>query len=295
MINSIFEVLKKYLVKSNKLKLKKEDFSKLSQLCKDIPHLPFVLNTLNDCEIDLNSFTISGPPGINVDLLYKPGVFIGDSPLMDCSNIKYYERKDQFYSTFGSLKELLKIEVIEEHFSKGILSLDSTEMEELNNLLSNDCNPIYDRIIELYSQEFFVYRIPFQPSKSGNYKHYKGYKVKLNLKDTEIITNWIKSPIFFENLPFINLTNNKPDYKICNGGYYFALNEEMLLRQLSSIKNSRIDHLYENIKNIENKIKSLTKSLNRENNKLDNELSNLLFKENSIEEYVEVIKKDFIK
>lgn len=192
--------------------------------------------------------------------------------------LKYYEGA-KLYKTLvypdGDLATCLKLELLYNHYGKDIFSININEKDEIDNIISNGEGYHIPSIIKeefdkiYFNRDFYIY-YPWN-NFNKDWLIRKGRFTSIGVCGTYYFKDEkTKDLIYFGSASYSK-------YK-----WGIALNKEMLIEQLVSIKESRIKILSKNITNSEEKIKNLENKLEKTRINLEEQIYNYAFEEEKL-------------
>ena len=181
-----------------------------------------------------------------------------------------------FIKPFGCLSLCVMIELLEKRFSKDILSFT----REDRDMVRNDFKPnstniptiIFKEYEELYLTHVFYVYYPWLSLKNQ-------WKIR-------------KAKIKSINEPFLIDTETKDEiylgeYSYSKNSWLIALDKEMLMKQLYSIKEAKLKKMTNDIISLENSIPKLEKKLEDTRIKIEENIYNYAFEEEILNEIIE--------
>lgn len=193
--------------------------------------------------------------------------------------LKYYEGA-KLYKTLvypdGDLATCLKLELLYDHYGKDIFSIDVNEKDEIDKIsrYTSEGYHIPDIIKEefdkiYFNRDFYIY-YPWN-NFTKDWIIRKGKFTSMGISGTYYFKDEkTKDLIYFGSASY---SKNK---------WGIALNKEMLIEQLVSVKESRIKMLTNNITKSEKRIKNLEETLEKTRTNLEEQIYNYAFEEEKL-------------
>lgn len=182
-----------------------------------------------------------------------------------------------FIKPFDCLSLCVMIELLEKRFGKDILSFT----REDRDMVRNDFKPnstsiptiIFKEYEELYLNHVFYVYYPWLSLKNP-WKIRKA-KIKSINETYYLIDTETKDKIYLG------------DYSFSRNSWLIALDKEMLMKQLYSIKEAKLKKMTDDISNLEKNISKLEKKLEDTRIKIEENIYNYAFEEEKLNEIIE--------
>lgn len=220
------------------------------------------------------------------EIIYNGKSYIGSlTHIYNCGEAiinKYYvypfsNNYTEFIKPFGSLSLCVMIELLEERFGKNILEFT----REDRDMVRNDFKPnpthiptiIYKKYEELYLNHVFYVYYPWISLKNP-WKIRKA-KIKSINENFSLIDTETRESIYLG------------EYSFSRNNWLVALDKDMLIKQLYSLKDAKLKGMSDNILKLEKSIPKLEKKLEDTRLKIEENIYNYAFEEEKLNKIIE--------